>query len=92
MLLIRMNATAHLVVDWPLLLEELRVSGGRSFRELARATELSHVSLFNYANGVTSPSHATGERLIAYWCERTGKHRGELPMVQALKIVNSLPA
>ena len=71
-------------VDWALLLEELRLSG-LTFRQLANETDVSHVTLINYANQATSPLHANGERLIAVWIQRTGKDRAQLPTTYVVK-------
>ena len=72
----------HPAVDWPLLLEELRLSG-LTFREIAKATDVSHVTLINYSSQATNPMHASGERLIAFWISRTAKSRADLPKTWA---------
>jgi hypothetical protein len=72
-------------VDWPLLLEELRLTK-LSFREIAKVVEVSHVALINYSAMTSSPLHANGERLIEFWCQRTGKVRQQVPMTECVVI------
>lgn len=74
----------HPCVDWQLLLEELRLTS-LTFRDIAKAVDVSHVTLINYANLAATPLHANGERLIAFWSLTTGKGRGELPMTITVK-------
>lgn len=81
----------HIVVDWPLLLEELLLSG-LTFRELATQVDAAHSTLINYRHATTSPPHATGERLIERWITITGKTRAELPMAPAVKRLSRLSA
>lgn len=79
------------VVDWPLLLEELRLSG-LTFRQIAEVTDVSHVTLINYSNQATTPLHSNGERLISFWIHRTGKPRDQLPTAYVVKRITSICA
>lgn len=81
----------HSVIDWALLLEELRLSS-LTFRDIATAVDVNHTSLIKYSQQATSPSHATGERLIAFWMQTTGKTRDQLPTALVVKKVTSMSA
>ncbi len=69
------------VVDWPSLLGELRRLGF-SLRSVAGQVGTSHSMLVEYAQGVTRPQHASGERLIGFYLQATDKTRNDLPMTQ----------
>ena len=73
-----MKPSAPLVVDWVTLMAELRRMGMPA-RTIASHVSLSHSVLIDYAQGVKSPIHANGERLIAFWMQATGKAREQLP-------------
>jgi hypothetical protein len=75
-------------VDWTVLLEELRLTK-LTFRDIAKATDVSHVNLINYSNQANTPLHANGERIIGFWCATTGKTRDQLPMVYLVKRLTS---
>lgn len=67
-------------VDWFRLLDDLKRCG-KTLEEISRATLIAKATLVLYRNPVGSePSHAKGERLIAYWCQQTGRHRNEIPI------------
>jgi transcriptional regulator with XRE-family HTH domain len=78
-----MNASARRVVDWGELLRELNRLG-YSKRAIADQIELSHSAVVQYAQGINRPLHATGERLLAFYCQVTGKPRDLVPMAQEL--------
>jgi orotate phosphoribosyltransferase-like protein len=78
------SVAPNFVVDWSELLNDLRRRGLRT-RQIAENLEMSHSTLVEYGQGVKSPLHANGERLIAYWCSVTSKTREEVPHTQAFR-------
>lgn len=84
-----MNAATKLVVDWVALLEQLHAKD-LGTRVIAQHIGLSHSMLVEYRQGVKSPTHANGERLIAFWTMCTGKQRDDLPMCEQLPSTRSL--
>lgn len=84
-----MNAAVKMAVDWVALLDELQALELKT-REIAQHIGLSHSMLVEYRQGVKSPSHANGERLIEFWTRCTGKQRDLLPMCEQLPTMRSL--
>lgn len=72
-------SAAPMVVDWVSLLAELRKLGF-SLRAIGEQIGLSHSSLVEYAQGLKRPNHASGERVLAFYCQATGKAREQVPM------------
>lgn len=72
-----------LAVDWVEVLAELRRMG-YSLRAIAEHIELAHSNLVLYAQGTSRPLHATGERLVAFYLQATGKVREQVPMTREL--------
>lgn len=78
-----MSAATKLVVDWVGLLDELRREGIRT-SQLATLVEIPRQTIDAYRDGTSSPSHANGETLIAFWAAHTRKLRTQLPMMQQM--------
>jgi hypothetical protein len=74
------------VVDWPVLLNELRNMGIGS-GQISMRVYLSSGNIREYRAGLKSPMHANGERIIEYWMRKTGKNRSQLPMVEKIVTV-----
>ena len=71
----------ELVVDWPCLVDDLR-RAGVSMYAAAPLVGISRSQLTAYASGIHTPTHAAGERLIAFWCGTTSRTRESLPMTR----------
>lgn len=70
-------------VDWVRLIHDLRAAG-LSSQEISGRCFVAKSSLVAYASEEfrQRPQHATGERLIALWCEQLGRARDEVPAHQ----------
>jgi hypothetical protein len=62
-------------IDWPRLLDDLTAHG---LRGIDRATGTPRGTLLRYMAG-SHPSHWRGEKLLALWCQTTGRPRDEAP-------------
>jgi lambda repressor-like predicted transcriptional regulator len=71
------------VVDWAALVDGLR-RHGFPLSEVSRVTGVSITSLKEYRLAIKSPLHATGERLIVYWCGVTNSTREQLPRTRRI--------
>lgn len=74
-----MSTPARQVVDWVILLEQLRDLGVRT-GTISENTGIAVSTLREYRLAMKSPLHANGEAIIRYWCERTGLNRAQVPM------------
>lgn len=74
------KAAPDLRVDWFRVFHTLKVEG-YSYYALASLTGIPKATLTGWAYGA-EPRHAEGERLIAFWCDTTGRERAELPMTE----------
>jgi lambda repressor-like predicted transcriptional regulator len=68
--------------DWPAMMIQLR-SLGLSIRQIAAETDISKSTLTDLGNGYNHPGHWNGEKLIAYYQERIGCTREQLPTVNS---------
>jgi transcriptional regulator with XRE-family HTH domain len=75
-----MNAAAKPVIDWPALIDELRARGFTS-AGIADQCGVSATTIKEWRQGIKSPLYATGEALVAFWCQFTGKTPEQLPRV-----------
>jgi len=78
-----MNAAVKLVVDWVTLLEQLRDAGIRT-GTISERTGVAVSTLREYRLGIKSPLHSSGEAIVRFWCESTGKDREFVPMTEQL--------
>lgn len=67
-------------VDWFMVLADLQRFGFSNV-SVAHQVDVPRSSLATYKEG-SEPSHAVGEKLIAFWCACTARTRDELPMTQ----------
>lgn len=75
-----MNAAAKPVIDWPEVIDELRRAGLTS-AAIAEQCGISATTIKEWRQGIKSPLYATGEALVAFWCQYTGKAPEMLPRV-----------
>ena len=76
-----MHAAAKLAIDWPALIDELRRSG-LSMTGIAEQCGVSLTAIKEWRQGIKSPLYASGEALVAFWCQVTGKSVEQLPRIQ----------
>lgn len=76
--------TAQSAVDWRELLNSLHFTHRMTLIDIATEVGTHRDSIRNYYNCATTPSHLTGEKLIALWLKITAKPREQLPMAQVL--------
>lgn len=70
-------------VDWRQLIHELRKQHGMRISDIAIATSIARMSVYNYYTQATRPSHENGETLIQLWAWATSKTREQLPRENA---------
>lgn len=75
-----MNAAAKPVIDWPAVIDELRQRGLTS-AAIAEQCGISATTIKEWRQGIKSPLYSTGEALVAFWCQFTGKTVEQLPRV-----------
>jgi transcriptional regulator with XRE-family HTH domain len=73
------HVNGKLMVDWPALVRELRVSHGMTLHDIGREIGKTRAAISWYGHGGGAPSHATGEELVALWVQVTSKPREQLP-------------
>jgi len=71
--------TVDLVVDWNALFLQLQREG-YSTPDIEHFTGIRRSTFMGWKNGGAQPTHPTGERMIAFWCQALGKERQALPM------------
>lgn len=71
-------------VNWSELVATLHATHRMTLIDIAMAIDSHRDSVRNYANRVTTPSHLTGEKLIALWLATTGRPREALPMERVM--------
>lgn len=69
----------ELRVDWFRLLSDLKRIGF-SQNQVAEHTTISRSTIDGWHRRISEPSHAAGERLIAFWCVVMDRPRESLPM------------
>jgi hypothetical protein len=74
------SAGTSIAVDWRSLLNDLHVTHRMTLVDIAMDVGSHRDTIRNYYSYGTSPSHLTGEKLIALWRTTTGKGREQLPM------------
>lgn len=74
-------------VNWRELLAALHYTHRMTLIDIAIAVGSHRDSIRNYYNRATTPSHLTGEKLIALWHATTGKPREALPMERPMPSV-----
>lgn len=75
-----MNAAAKPVIDWPALIDEMRARGLTS-AAIAEQCGCSATTIKEMRQGIKTPLYSTGERVVAFWCQFTGKSVEQLPRV-----------
>jgi hypothetical protein len=58
-------------------------SQGLSIRQMSAEIDISKSALTDVGNGYKNPGHWNGEKLIAYYLQRTGRTRDQLPTVES---------
>lgn len=66
-------------VDWFRVLDDLKREG-YGLREISHFTVIPRSTLFQYRAGM-EPGYSTGERLVKFWMEATGRDRQALPHI-----------
>lgn len=66
------------MVDWSRILHEVR-GAGWSFREIAEYTQIPKATLLGYRNLGAEPRHSSGETLLRFWVQVTGKDAESAP-------------
>lgn len=67
-----------IVTDFSEIITQLR-AGGVRLKIISEMTAIPRTNLMRYLFDGATPGHPTGEALIALWCSRFGKTRGEVP-------------
>ncbi|WP_369952109.1 hypothetical protein [Ralstonia syzygii] len=67
-----------LCVDWNAVFLQLQREG-YSTPDIEHFTGVPRSTFMGWKNGGAQPIHSTGERMIAFWCQATGKLREDLP-------------
>ncbi len=75
-----MNAAVKPVIDWPEVIDELR-RGGLTSAAIAEQCGISATTIKEWRQGIKSPLYSTGEALVAFWCQFTGRPPEQLPRV-----------
>lgn len=68
------------VIDWFRVIVDLG-RAGMSYRALAESVGVSKSAVMGWVGGA-EPKHADGERLLAVWCDRTGKPADDAPRAE----------
>ncbi|HEY5850406.1 MAG TPA: hypothetical protein VIT62_06530 [Lysobacter sp.] len=66
-------------VHWFRVLSDLTHQGFRS-RSVARRLAVAKSTVLGWKAGA-EPRHSDGERLIALWCEKTGREKSSVPVI-----------
>lgn len=77
-------------INWRELLAALRVTHRMTLGDIATAVGTHRDSIKNYYRHATTPSHLTGEKLIALWLSTTGKPRDLLPTERVIPSVSRI--
>lgn len=77
-------------VNWRELIAALRFTHHMMLHDIAVAVGSHRHSIMSYYARSYSPSHLTGEKLVALWMATTGKPREALPMEEAIPSVSRI--
>jgi hypothetical protein len=67
------------LVNWSRILDEVR-GAGYTIREIAQYTQIPRTTLLGYQNLCAEPRHSSGDRLLRFWAQVTGKDASAAPM------------